>query len=192
MGMASDEMVLNTGDAAEFQSCNLGLEHGSVLLETPVEPSLARPVPAKTIVVDIYHVSSSTRLGIALLLSLADAGTGRVTIEALVDATCATYAAVARILRRLAQAKLVRSTRGPGGGWRLSLPPGCISLRQVIRALRIGDASHDGNTAGERHTHRGSAVLDSVIRRGQAPLVRALAAMSLADMLNAERQAGNG
>ncbi|MFH1690014.1 MAG: Rrf2 family transcriptional regulator [Candidatus Eisenbacteria bacterium] len=185
--MASDKMVLNAGDAAEFQSCSLGQEHGSVPLETLRQRPLPRSDPRK----GITHISDSTRLGIALLLSLADAGTGRVTIEALVDATCATYATVARILRRLAQAKLVRSTRGPGGGWRLSVPPSCIALRQVIKALRADDASPKGSTAGERSILRGSTLLDSVIWRGEAPLVRALAGVSLADMLDTERQAGN-
>ena len=190
--MASDDAVLSARLAAAFRPGSLGRGRGVLPLATPVQRSLPRADPLGTIVLDIARVSDSTRLGIALLLSLADAGSDRVTIDALTGDTGGTYAAVARILRRLAQARLVRSTRGPGGGWRLSLPPGCIAIRQVIAALRTADASPNGSTAGERSTLRGSALLDSVIRRNEAPLARALASVSLADMLDMERQAGKG
>ncbi len=185
--MATDNTVSRTRQGAAFRSL-AGVQ--SMHLETPVVRSLSRADPRRTIMLDITHVSDSTRLGIALLLSLSDACPDRVTIDALTVATGGTYAAVARILRRLAQAGLVRSTRGPGGGWRLSVPPSCIALCQVIGALKTADASLNGSTARERSTHRGSALLDSVIRRSQASLVRALAGVSLADMLDTEHQAG--
>ncbi len=190
MGMATDNAVLNARHAAPLQPGSLRRGCESKHLETLVVRSLPRSDPRGTIVLDIARVSDSTRLGIALLLSLSDACPDRVTIDALTAATGGTYAAVARILRRLAQARLVRSTRGPGGGWRLSVPPGCIALRQVIGALRTAAPSPNGSTARERSTHRGSALLDSVIRRSQASLVRTLASVSLADMLDMERQAG--
>ncbi len=189
--MATHNAVLNARQAAPLQPGNLRLECESMHLEIiPAVQSLPRSDPLGTIVLDIARVSDSTRLAIALLLSLSDACPDRVTIDALTDATGGTYATVARILRQLAQARLVRSTRGPGGGWRLSVPPSCIALRQIIGALRTADASPNGSTAHERSTHRGSALLDSVIRRSQTQLVRALAGVSLADMLDMERQAG--
>ena len=142
----------------------------------------------RAIMSDAAHTSDPIGLGIALLLSLADAYPDRVTIDTLTDATAETYAAVARILRRLARARIVRSTRGPGGGWRLSVPSSCITLRQVIRALRTGDALPNGSTADRERTYRGAALLDSLLRRSEALLVRTLTGVSLADMLEMERQ----
>lgn len=186
--MATDDAVLSARPAVSCCSGSLwrgrGLSSSVAVAERPVP----RSYPWRGIVSDIAGISDSTRLGVALLLSLADAQLDRVTIDTLTDATGATYAAVARILRRLAEARLVRSARGPGGGWRLSVPPNCIALHQVIRALKVTDTSSDKGTTAERMTHRGSVLFDSIIRRCEAPVVRALSDVSLADLLGMERQ----
>ncbi len=184
--MASDDGALRGRPAVSSRyggPCRgRGLSSSVAVAERPVP----RSHPWRAIVSDIAGISDSTRLGIALLLSLADAHLDRVTIDTLTDATGATYAAVARILRRLAQARLVRSARGPGGGWRLSVPPNCISLHRVLRALRATATSHGEGANGERMTHRGSVLLDNVIRQCETPLVRALVDVSLADLLDME------
>lgn len=42
---------------------------------------------------------------------------------------------IRRLLALLRKAKLVRSQGGPGGGWRLVVPPKGITLRDVYRAV---------------------------------------------------------
>jgi Rrf2 family protein len=58
-----------------------------------------------------------------------------------------------QIFQRLRRAKLVRSKRGPGGGYRLARPPREITLRDVVEAIE-GPLDRSLVPAGEIRTRR--------------------------------------
>ena len=90
------------------------------------------------------------------------------------------------ILRELRVAHLVRSVRGPEGGYLLARPAGEITLATVIRAV-------DGPLANVRDLSLGSleypgaaAVLPDVWRAVRASLRQVLESTTLADLAAAE------
>ncbi len=63
------------------------------------------------------------------------------------------HALLMNIMKRMTQHDLVTSVRGARGGYRLALPPDCITLAQLIRALEgpvrlVQCADHDGTASG--------------------------------------------
>ncbi|AUY52523.1 Rrf2 family transcriptional regulator [Streptomyces sp. CB01881] len=86
------------------------------------------------------------------------------------------------ILRELRQHRLVQSSRGPEGGYRLGRPPEEISIADVIRAidgslasfrdLRLSDLSYPG----------AAAALPDVWRAVRVSLRQVLERVTLADM----------
>lgn len=64
-----------------------------------------------------------------------------VTSEQLAEWVPTNPVVVRRILGPLREAGLVTSQPGPGGGWKLALPPETITLRDVYRAIAC---EHDG------------------------------------------------
>jgi len=110
------------------------------------------------------------------------------TIDTLAALTLSTYARSARILRILAAARLVKSTRGPGGGWRLSLPPHCISLLQVVTVLRDNGAETADGALDDQYEGptRGSGIIKHLLERSEESAHNLLASVSLADVLAAE------
>ncbi len=57
------------------------------------------------------------------------------TARELAEALHASEAHLSKVLQRLERAGLVKSRRGPGGGFQLARPPGEISLREVCEAV---------------------------------------------------------
>ena len=112
-------------------------------------------------------------------------GLSRLNATVLADETGVPLPTVQKLVSRLSSAGLVESTRGTGGGFRLSRPPSAISLADIIEAIEgpialttcvdagRHDCAIDGNCKVKPHWH---AVNDVV--RG------ALASVSLASLSN--------
>lgn len=62
-----------------------------------------------------------------------DAGT--LSAQALAERTRLEGPTVAKLLKQLAQAELVLSTRGASGGYRLARPAQAISIAEIIAAI---------------------------------------------------------
>jgi Rrf2 family protein len=81
----------------------------------------------------------SSRLTVAIhILTLLAHGTGSggpMTSEYIAGSVNTNAVVIRRLLAMLRKAKLVRSQGGPGGGWRLVVPAGQITLRDVYRAV---------------------------------------------------------
>jgi Rrf2 family protein len=67
-----------------------------------------------------------------LALSLAEEA---LNLDQLADATEAPRSVLGQVMPRLRAAGIVRSVRGPGGGYRLNHPPAELTLERVVRVF---------------------------------------------------------
>lgn len=82
------------------------------------------------------RISTRSRYGLRAMLELCRAyGEGPVTAKAISASEGISVSYLEHLLSSLRQAGLVRSVRGPGGGFELARRPGEISLLSIIRAL---------------------------------------------------------
>jgi Rrf2 family protein len=83
-------------------------------------------------------MKGSSRLTVAIhvltLLAL-EGGEAPLTSELIASSVNTNPVVIRRLLGVLREANLVRSTGGPGGGWRLVVPAKGITLRDVFRAV---------------------------------------------------------
>jgi len=92
----------------------------------------------------------------------------------------AAYAA--KVMSQLARAKVLKSERGPRGGFRLQRAPGQISLLQVIDAVNgLEDGFRDSIAAGaSRNVRRGLA---DVFKSATQDVRKSLDSVSVGDFL---------
>ena len=82
------------------------------------------------------HISARTDYAVRAMLTLAAAGpTGTVTGQALAAGQALPQKFLEAILGDLRRAGLVRSRRGPVGGYSLSRPPAEIPVGEIVRAV---------------------------------------------------------
>lgn len=82
------------------------------------------------------HISARTDYAVRAMLSLAAAGpVGTVTGQALAADQDLPQKFLEAILADLRRAGLVRSRRGPVGGYSLSRPPDAVTVGEVVRAV---------------------------------------------------------
>lgn len=80
--------------------------------------------------------SSRFTVAIHILTLLAHQSGGEsVTSEYVAGSVNTNPVVIRRLFGLLRRAKLVRSQGGPGGGWRLTIPPRNITLREVFQAV---------------------------------------------------------
>jgi Rrf2 family nitric oxide-sensitive transcriptional repressor len=80
-------------------------------------------------------ISEAASLALHAAGILAGNGGGRSSAEAIADTLGVSRAHLVKVLQRLAKAGLVRSSRGPGGGYSLTRPPREISVREVYETV---------------------------------------------------------
>ncbi|MFF7597638.1 RrF2 family transcriptional regulator [Streptomyces mirabilis] len=86
------------------------------------------------------------------------------------------------ILRELRQHRLVLSSRGPEGGYRLARPPNEISIADVIRAIDGSLASFRDLTLSDLSYPGAAASLPDVWRAVRVSLRQVLERVTLADL----------
>jgi Rrf2 family protein len=98
-----------------------------------------------------------------------------------------TVAYVAKIVRRLRRAGLVKSVLGRSGGYTLSRDPGQITVAEVLSALgdRLYDTGYCNRFAGDRKvcTHFGACTIQSLWGVVERLLDRVLGHTTLQDLL---------
>jgi Rrf2 family iron-sulfur cluster assembly transcriptional regulator len=138
-------------------------------------------------------LSSQEEYGLRCLLQIARAGEGAsLTISEVSDREGISAPNVAKIMRLLRRAELVRSTRGKAGGYSLSRPASEVRVLDVVTALggRLFDASFC-----DRHAGLESACLNTsdcsirpVLRHLQAAVDHALGELTLQSLLASEEE----
>ncbi len=136
----------------------------------------------------MLRVSKLTDYATAVMTCLASAGDGVTSAQALAERARLELPTVSKLLKQLAQAGLVASTRGINGGYRLARAPERITIADIVTAMEgpIGMtecSAHAGLCDHEPHC----GVRVNWQRINQA-IANALANVTLADMLHVPRQ----
>lgn len=128
------------------------------------------------------RITAKADYAVRAMAELAAAGDACLTAEYVAGRQDISVRFLFGVLRELRLAGLVRSVRGPEGGYRLARPAASITLADVIRAV-------DGSLANVRDlrlstlSHPGPAAqLPDVWRAVRASLRRVLEATTLADL----------
>jgi FeS assembly SUF system regulator len=131
----------------------------------------------------MLRVSKLTDYATVVMTCLA-AGDGVMSAQALAERARLELPTVSKLLKQLAQAELVASTRGINGGYRLARAPDRITIADVVTAMEgpIGMtecSAHAGLCGHEPHC----GVRVNWQRISQA-IAGALASVTIADMLH--------
>jgi FeS assembly SUF system regulator len=131
----------------------------------------------------MLRISKLTDYATVVMTCLAAAGDGVLSAQTLAERARLEAPTVSKLLKQLAQAELVVSTRGINGGYRLARAPQDISIADVVTAMEgpIGMTEcsvHTGACGHEPHC----GVRVNWQRINQA-IATALAEVSLADMV---------
>jgi Rrf2 family protein len=81
-------------------------------------------------------VSRRTDYATRAVLALAVAEGGPLKLEQIAEAAEAPRSVLEQVMPTLRSAGIVRSERGPAGGYRLNRPPGEITLERVVRLFQ--------------------------------------------------------
>ena len=131
----------------------------------------------------MLRISRLTDYGTVVLAHLARGDAGLVSAAEVSAATGIALPTVSKLLKVLARAELVTSTRGSHGGYRLARDPRAISAADVIDALD-GPVSITECSASDSHCDfEGVCHVGSAWQRINVAIRRALDEISLADLL---------
>jgi Rrf2 family protein len=136
-------------------------------------------------------LSSQEEYGLRCLLQIARAGDGAsLTIAEVSDREGISAPNVAKIMRLLRRAGLVRSTRGKSGGYTLARPAGEVQVLEVVNALggRLFDASFCDRHSGQERSclNTSDCSIRPVLRHLQAAVDSALGELTLHSLLASE------
>ncbi len=138
-------------------------------------------------------LSSQEEYGLRCLLQIAKQGEGgSLTITEMSQREGISAPNVAKLMRILRRAGLVRSTRGKSGGYRLSRPPAEVPVGDVLGALggRLFDATFCDRHAGveERCLNNTDCSIRPVLRFVQDAVDQVLGQLTLQSLLRPERE----
>jgi Rrf2 family protein len=83
----------------------------------------------------MFRLSTKGRYAIRAIYEIAKAYPNGITLDEIAENQKISRVYLAQILNRLRQARLIRSSRGPGGGYVLRKPPEEITLYDVLEPL---------------------------------------------------------
>jgi Rrf2 family protein len=138
-------------------------------------------------------LSSQEEYGLRCLLQIARQGEGgSLTIAEMSQREGISAPNVAKIMRILRRAGLVRSTRGKAGGYRLKDSPAEIPVGEVLGALggRLFDATFCDRHSGieERCLNNSDCSIRPVLRYVQDAVDQVLGQLTLQSLLRPERE----
>jgi len=138
-------------------------------------------------------LSSQEEYGLRCLLQIARQGEGEsLTIAEMSQREGISAPNVAKIMRILRRAGLVKSTRGKAGGYTLARSPAQVPVGDALGALggRLFDATFCDRHSGieERCLNNGDCSIRPVLRFVQDAVDQVLAQLTLASLLRPERE----
>lgn len=131
----------------------------------------------------MLRISKLTDYGTVLLAHLAESG-GRVrSAHDVAAATGIAPPTVSKLLKLLARAELVTSTRGANGGYRLARAAELVSAADIIDALEGPVSITECSASDSRCEHEGMCSVGGAWQRVNTAIRRALDDVSLNDLL---------
>ncbi len=128
------------------------------------------------------HLSAKAEYAVRAAVHLASASSGPTTTEAIATAQGIPGKFLEAIMTSLKAAGVVRSQRGPSGGFWLSRPADSITVADVIRAVDGPLASVRGQRPEDVHYDGAAAPLQSVWLAVRSALREVLEHVTLADV----------
>lgn len=130
-------------------------------------------------------IARKTRLAVAALLELAQEP-GHQPLPMISARLRVSVSYLELLFSRLRRGGLVRSTRGPGGGYCLARAPEQITVQDVVAAVHAGDEpTRDGAKQGKQP---GGARIDVCWDEFEQSALRFLSSISLCDIIDAHRR----
>lgn len=130
----------------------------------------------------VLRISKLTDYGTVVLAHVASTGDAHVSAAEVAAGTGLSLPTVSKLLKTLARAGLVDSTRGARGGYRLARPAGEISAADVIDALE-GPVSITECSSSDSHCeHEGSCSVGGAWQQINVAIRHALDDVSLLDL----------
>ena len=133
----------------------------------------------------MLRISKLTDYGTVLLAHLVANQTGVCSAADVASATGIAPPTVSKLLKSLARAGLVTSTRGANGGYRLSRPPQNISAADVIDALEGPVSITECSSSDSDCEHEGVCSVGGAWQRINVAIRQALKDVTLNDLLRA-------
>ena len=137
-------------------------------------------------------MSSLEEYGLRCLVQLGRTEGGSLTIAEMSQAEGISAPNVAKIMRVMRRAGLVKSTRGQSGGYTLARAPEAIPVSEALAALgeRFFDSGFCDKHKGVVHlcNHLGDCSIRPVLRRVQEAVDNVLSALTLKSLLVSERE----
>ena len=130
-------------------------------------------------------MSRLTDYGTVVLAHLASADAACVSAAEVAEATAIALPTVSKLLKSLAKSKLVHSTRGAHGGYRLARRPQDISAAEVIDALEGPVSITECSTSNSHCDIEEHCSVGGAWQRINVAIRRALGDISLADLQRA-------
>lgn len=96
----------------------------------------------------MLRLTKRSEYGLMALAYMAQAGSAFTSVRSIVADLGIPRRLLAEVLKDLSRAELVEAVRGPGGGYRLTTPPGALSLARVVEILegpvKVADCTEGG------------------------------------------------
>ena len=139
-------------------------------------------------ITSMFRLSKLADYATVLMACLSQDAGGLLSAQALAERTRLEAPTVSKLLKQLAQAELVVSTRGATGGYRLARPAAAISIADIIAAIEgplgMTECSiHTGLCGRESY-----CTVSGNLRKISAAVESALRAVTLVDMAAPPRQ----
>jgi Rrf2 family protein len=83
----------------------------------------------------VSHISEMTSLALHSMALIAASGNEKLNVKSIAGKIGASEAHLSKALQRLVKSGLVRSTRGPSGGFELTRPAGEVTLLDIYQAI---------------------------------------------------------
>ena len=131
----------------------------------------------------VFHTSEAASLAMHSMILLAGAALDRgLNVREIAAQTGASEAHLAKVLQRLAKAGLLRSSRGPAGGFSLALPAEAITLLTILEAIE-GPTQPSGCLLRRQDCLFSKCLFNGLLEKLSAEFTDYLAGITLAEFI---------
>lgn len=131
----------------------------------------------------MLRVSKLTDYATVVMTCLVDAGDGVLSAQVLAERSRLEAPTVSKLLKQLAQADLVASTRGINGGYRLARAPQEITVADIVTAMEGPIGMTECSTQAGACDHESHCGVRVNWQRINQAIADALGSVTLADMI---------